>query len=236
MLSEFRAFLMQRLPSRIIADVNDHLRTQREGLSIQGDMTEVILGAIQEVMEEFPGIPVSLAADRDATERMGSTAVEASPDTQAAFLVTGAVASGHMRPAAGWALSGTPMSIAGPSIPTSRHTIHASPTLAPAPFSVPWRPSSNVSPRFANTHPILPSSPQVPTPIPTASNLGPAFDPPAASTPGSGFLRQCTTTEAAPSAQAPHSSTTALQDSGRNSSIDWDHISLFLFDANLEVF
>ncbi len=226
---------MQRLPSRILADVNDH-RTQREGVSIQGDMTEVILGAIQEVIEEFPGIPVSLAADRDATEGMGSTAVEAPPDIQAAFLAADPAASGHMRPAAGWILSETPMSIAGPSIPTSRHTIHASPTLASAPFSVPWRPSSNDSHPFANTHPILPSSPQAPTPIPTTSNLGPAFDPPAASTLGSGFLRQCTTTEAAPSAQAPNSSTTALQDPWRNSSIDWDHISLFLFDANLEVF
>jgi hypothetical protein len=65
--------LEQQLPSRITADVNNHLRVRPEGVSIQGDMTEVIRGTIREVMEEFSGILASSAANRDASGHMGLT-------------------------------------------------------------------------------------------------------------------------------------------------------------------
>ncbi|KAK3361472.1 hypothetical protein B0T24DRAFT_641663 [Lasiosphaeria ovina] len=55
-LSEFCEFLAQQLPSRIAADVNNHLRVHQPPLAphgIHGDMTEIFRSTVREVINEF---------------------------------------------------------------------------------------------------------------------------------------------------------------------------------------
>ncbi|KAF5687861.1 het-E-1 heterokaryon incompatibility protein [Fusarium denticulatum] len=58
-LAELRAFAVQELPSRIISDVNNHLRSL-PGVTIVGDqMASILRDTIQKVLEEFSHIPGS---------------------------------------------------------------------------------------------------------------------------------------------------------------------------------
>ncbi|KAK3346466.1 hypothetical protein B0T25DRAFT_279112 [Lasiosphaeria hispida] len=75
-LDEFRAFLLQELPSRIASGVNEHLRIQPPGAQIERDMTELIRSTMQEVMEDYRPI---LASPRPDTYDFAAVAVEQTP-------------------------------------------------------------------------------------------------------------------------------------------------------------
>ncbi|KAG5661888.1 hypothetical protein KAF25_004127, partial [Fusarium avenaceum] len=58
-LDEFRAFVVEELPSRIIDDVNNHLR-YLPGVAIMGDqITSILRDTIHDVMEGFLQVPTS---------------------------------------------------------------------------------------------------------------------------------------------------------------------------------
>jgi len=61
-LSDFRAFLLDALPTSINIAVNGHLLVQPRGFDIPFDMTDIIRATMQEVMNEHrpvlaPGSP-----------------------------------------------------------------------------------------------------------------------------------------------------------------------------------
>ena len=56
-LKEFRAFVVQELPSRIVNDINNHLRLIPEAAVVGNQMTSILRETIQEVLGEFLHIP-----------------------------------------------------------------------------------------------------------------------------------------------------------------------------------
>ncbi|KAF4449294.1 hypothetical protein F53441_7412 [Fusarium austroafricanum] len=70
-LDEFRAFVVQELPSRIINDVNNHLRFL-PGVTIVGDqMASILRETIQEVVGEFMHVPESQGRHQVTSPVMG---------------------------------------------------------------------------------------------------------------------------------------------------------------------
>jgi hypothetical protein len=150
-------------------------------------MDEVVQVVLREVMEEFPGITASVAADHDASEHMGS-------------------AAGRPLPGAATSIGRTPVTL------TDTHTVHTPPMLGPAPSLVDGsagRPPPNFSFAPVTTHPISPSPPQVPPAIPTW-NLGTLFSSPASSTHDFGHLDQYLATGSALPVEAPSTLADAL--------------------------
>ncbi|KAK3899230.1 hypothetical protein C8A05DRAFT_37168 [Staphylotrichum tortipilum] len=169
-LSAFRAFLLQELPLRIAADVDNHLQIRPAGISISGDMgvARAIEATILEVVDEFSPILAPSTATAAANP----------------------AASGlHMGPTIDWPLGGTTTRVSGPLVPftnNNMHTIHPFHTPPPPPVPQPGRHPSMFTnpPPTADTPPFHPSPPppRVPGPPPAPWEPGPVFASPASST------------------------------------------------------
>ncbi|KAK0620695.1 hypothetical protein B0T14DRAFT_236361 [Immersiella caudata] len=93
-LTEFRAFLHESLPSRVISDLNNHLRVQVPGFVISGDLTDVIRNTVREVMEDFHPIFVPVTPEVNGSEDWGPR-VEGPRQSQANAQVLGAPICPH---------------------------------------------------------------------------------------------------------------------------------------------
>ncbi|KAH6985853.1 hypothetical protein BKA56DRAFT_579251 [Ilyonectria sp. MPI-CAGE-AT-0026] len=116
-LDEFRTFLVQELPARIVNDVNNHFRVLPEGSVMHSDMTWILRDTIQEAMEEFLHGPAPHDVDR-----VVDTDAAAAPESSSRGMNT--LTAGNVSTI--------------PSCPVDMSYMYAPPWPTSQPYSAPW--------------------------------------------------------------------------------------------------
>ncbi|KAK4446948.1 hypothetical protein QBC34DRAFT_144548 [Podospora aff. communis PSN243] len=78
-LGQFRHFLREVLPTRVISDLNNHLQVQLPGFTLPGHLTHVIRGTIQEVMEDFRPLLVPISPGANGSARNSPLILDTPP-------------------------------------------------------------------------------------------------------------------------------------------------------------